>query len=98
LSQTISHPRGGQKPRKILLIAGIADHAFDSAASDVEGGDQGLCAVAAILEFASLDLAGFHRQSRCNALQGLNAGHLVDRDRAMPLTADGCGLVNFTNF
>ena len=70
--------QGVEKPRKILLTAGVTDHAFDGAECDVESGDQGLCAVAAILEFTPLDLAGFHRQSGRDALQGLDAGHLVN--------------------
>src|SRR5271154_2188177 len=72
-----------EKTSKVLLGAGAAD--------------QGLRAVAAILEFAPLDLARLHRQSRCDALQRLNAGHLVDRDCAMALVGAGCGLVNLTN-
>jgi hypothetical protein len=32
-----------------------------------------------------------------DALQRLNAGHLVDRDCAMALVGAGCGLVNLTD-
>src|SRR6516165_5495032 len=63
----------------------------------IETGDQSLRAVAAILEFAPLDLARLHRQPRRDALQRLNAGHLVDRDCAMAFVGAGCGLVNLTD-
>ncbi len=72
-----------EKSGEILLGARVTDHASDLAGGDVERGDQGLSAMAAVLELTPLDLAGHHRQSRRDALQGLNAGHLVDRDRAM---------------
>ena len=45
--------------------------------------------MAAVLELTPLDLAGHHRQSRRDALQGANAGHLVDRDRAMDVISAG---------
>jgi hypothetical protein len=69
----------------------------DFADRDIETGDQGLRAVVAILEFAPLDLARLHRQPRRDALQRLNAGHLVDRDCAMALVGAGRGLVNLTD-
>src|SRR6266852_926335 len=83
-----------EKSREILLRAGIADHAFDLAGGNIEGGDQGLSAVAAVLELTPLDLARHHRQPRCDALQGLDAGHLVDGDRAMGVIGGGRSLVN----
>src|SRR5580700_3353122 len=86
-----------EKTCKILLGPPVADHACDLAAGDIEAGDQGLRAVAAILELAPLDLAGLHRQSRRGTLQGLNAGHLVDRDRAMAVIGTGRGLVNLAD-
>jgi hypothetical protein len=89
--------QGIEKSRKILLGPGIADHPGDFADRDIESRDQGLRAVAAILELAPLDLAGLHWQSRRGALQGLNAGHLVDRDRAMAVIGAGCGLVNLAD-
>src|ERR1700676_312643 len=89
--------QGVEKTCKVLLGPGVADHPGDFADRDIETGDQGLRAVAAILEFAPLDLAGLHWQSRRGALQGLNAGHLVDRDRAMAVIGAGCGLVNLTD-
>jgi hypothetical protein len=89
--------QGVEKTSEVLLGAGVADHPDDFADRDIETGDQGLRAVAAILEFAPLDLARLHRQSRCDALQRLNAGHLVDRDCAMALVGAGCGLVYLTN-
>src|SRR6516225_5539730 len=79
LSQTISHRvLAAALLSKVLLGPGVADHPGDFADRDIETGDQGLRAVAAILEFAPLDLARLHRQPRRDALQRLNAGHLVD--------------------
>src|SRR5262252_5156160 len=89
--------QGVEKTSKVLLGPGVADHPGDFADRNIETGDQGLRAVAAILEFAPLDLARLHRQLRRGALQRLNAGHLVDRDCAMALVGAGCGLVNLTD-
>src|ERR1700732_2027113 len=86
-----------EKTCKILLVPRVADHPGDFADRDIESRDQGLRAVAAILELAPLDLARLHWQSRRGALQGLNAGHFVDRERAMALLGAGCGLVNLTD-
>src|ERR1700683_2608806 len=86
-----------EKSCKILLGPGVADDCADLAGGDIETGDQGLRAVAAIFELAALDLARLHRQSRRGALQGLNAGHLVDRYRAMAVIGTGCGLVNLAD-
>jgi len=44
---------------EILFGPRVADHPGDFADRDIESGDQGLRAVAAILELAPLDLAGF---------------------------------------
>src|SRR6516164_9336169 len=89
--------QGVEKTSKVLLGPGVADHPGDFADRDIETGDQGLRAVAAILEFAPLDLARLHRQPRRDALQRLNARHLVDRDCAMALVGAGCRLVNLTD-
>src|SRR5262245_28405766 len=95
-----SDVRGGarqqaaEKARKILFGPGIADHALDLAGGDVEGGNQGLSAMAAVLELTPFDLAWHHRQSRRDALKGLDAGHLVDRDGAMAVIRGGRGLVD----
>src|SRR6516165_809881 len=89
--------QGVEKTSKVLLGPGVADHPGDFADRDVETGDQGLSAVAAILEFAPLDLARLHRQPRRDALQRLNARHLVDRDCAMALVGAGCRLVDLTD-
>src|SRR3977135_244027 len=86
-----------EKSREVLLSPGVTDHPLDLAGGDVESGDQGLSAVAAVLELASLDLARHHRQPRRDALQGLNAGHLVDRNRAVGVVGAGSGLVNLTD-
>src|ERR1700704_5299996 len=89
--------QGVEKTCKVLLGPSVADHPGDFADRDIETGDQGLRAVTAILEFAPLDLARLHRQPRRDALQRLNAGHLVDRDCAMALVGAGCGLVDLTD-
>src|SRR6202166_3058814 len=89
--------QGVEKSCTILLGPGVADHPGHFAVRDIKGCDQGLSAVAAILELAPLDPARLDRQSRRGALQGLNAGHLVDRDRAMAVIGAGCGLVNLTD-
>jgi hypothetical protein len=86
-----------EKSREILFGPPIADHAFDLAGGDVEGGDQGLRAMAAVLELAPLDLAWQHRQPWRDALQRLNAGHLVDGNRAMGVVGAGRGLVNLAD-
>jgi hypothetical protein len=102
LSHTIFHRVSGpalfsrafEEAREVLLAAGIADHAFDLAGGDVEGGDQGLGPVTAVFEFMPLDLARHHRQVRRNPFQGLDAGLLVDGDRAMGVIGIGRGLVH----
>src|ERR1700676_4451524 len=47
--------QAAEKSGEILLCTRVADHAFDLAGGDVEGSDQGLSAVAAVLELAPLD-------------------------------------------
>jgi len=59
-----------------------------------EGGDQGLGPVTAVFELMPLDLARHHRQVRRNPLPGLDAGLLVDGDRAMSVVCIGRGLVH----
>ena len=92
-----STQHAAEKSREIPFGPGIADHAFDLAGGDVEGGDQGLSAVAAVLELTPLDLARHHRQPWRDALQRLNAGHLVDRNRAMGVVGPGRSLVNLAD-
>src|SRR5215470_14942419 len=65
--------QGVEKTSKVLLGPGVADHPGDFAGRDIETGDQGLRAVAAILEFAPLDHARLHRQPWRDALQCLTA-------------------------
>src|SRR5579864_1331683 len=89
--------QAAEKSGEILLGARVAAHAFDLAGGDIEGSDQGLSAVAAILELAPLDLAGHHRQPRRDALQRLNAGHLVDRDRAVGVISAGRSFVGLAD-
>ena len=102
LSQTMSHRVSGaallsrlpKNRAKVLLAAGIADHARDLTGGDVEGGDQRLGAVTAVFELVPFDLVGHHRQARRNALQGLDASLLVDGDRAVGLIGPVCSLVD----
>src|SRR5579863_3534798 len=86
--------QAAEKPCEVILRPGIADHAFDCAGGDVEGGDQGLSAMTAVLELTPFDLARHHRQPGGDALQGLNAGHLVDGDRATGVIGGSRSLVN----
>src|SRR6266581_890201 len=86
-----------EKSCEILLGPGLADRPLDLAGGDVEGGDQGLSAMAAVLELAPLDLARHHRQPRRDALQRLNACHLVDGNRAMGVVGAGRSLVNLAD-
>src|SRR3712207_5391216 len=74
-----------QKGREVRLRAPVADPALDLTAGHIETGDQRLRAVAAVLELATLDLALAHRPARGDALQRLDAAHLVDGHRAHPL-------------
>ncbi len=62
----------------------FADRALERAGGDIEGGDERLRAVALVFELPALDLARLHRQAGGQALQGLDAGHLIDRERAHP--------------
>src|SRR5258708_7860167 len=64
---------------------------------DVEGGDQALSAVAGVLDLPPLDLARHHRQSRRDALQRLNAGHLVDGNGATSVIGAGCSLIDLAD-
>src|SRR3974390_1808545 len=89
--------QAAQKPCEILFSPGVANNALNLSGSDVESGDQGLSAMALVLELAAFDLARHHRQARRNALQGLNAGHFVDGDRAVSVISPGRGLVNSTD-
>src|SRR5229473_4355458 len=89
--------QAAEKSCEILLGPPRADHPLDLAGGDVEGGDQGLRAVAAILELAPLNLAWRHRQPRRDALQRLNAGHLVDGNRAMGLIGSCRSLVDLAD-
>ena len=73
----------------VLLGAPVADHALDPAAHHIKAGDQGLGAMALILELAPLDPTGAHRQVQGDALQRLDAGSLIDRHRADLLLGSG---------
>src|SRR5205085_6026028 len=52
--------QAAEKARKILFSSGVADHTFDLAGGNVEGRNQGLSAMAAVLELTPLDLARRH--------------------------------------
>jgi len=41
-----------EKPREILFRPGVADDTLNLASGDIEGGDQGLSAMALVFEFA----------------------------------------------
>src|SRR5712691_12107846 len=89
--------QAAEKSCEILLGPPRADHPLDLAGGDVEGREQGLRAVAAILELAPLDLAWRHRQPRRDALQCLDTGHLVDGHRAVGFIGSGRSLVDRTD-
>ena len=72
-----------EEASEVFFVAGVADLPDDLSRGDVEGGDQRLGAVAAVFELAALDPAWRHRPVWGDALKGLNAGHLVDRNRAV---------------
>jgi len=67
---------------EVLFGAPGANLADDLAGGDIEAGDQALGAMADILVLAALDAPGAHRQPGRGALQGLDSGHLVERDGA----------------
>src|SRR4051794_34703726 len=85
LSQTISIWCRGRRCSvcEVLLGPVVADDPSDLAGSNVKGGDQGLSAITTVLDPPPLDLARLHRPSRCDPLHGLNAGLLVDGNRAV---------------
>jgi len=64
----------------VFFGARVADDALNLAGGDVERRYQSLRAMALVLVFATFDLGWLHGQARRGALQGLHAGHLVDRD------------------
>ena len=86
--------QAAEKARKILFGPGIADHPFDLAGGNVEGRNQSLSTVAAVLELTPLDLARCHRQPWRDAFKGLDAGHLVDGDGTMGVIGGGRGFVD----
>lgn len=67
---------------KVLLRAALANRALHPPGRDVEAGDHGLGAVAAILELLPLHMPWLERQGRRGLLQRLHPGQLVDRHRA----------------
>lgn len=71
----LDHPL--DKAGEVRLGACVSDPSTHLAGGDLEGGDQGLGAVASVLELHGHRLAGRHRQVRSQAFQGLNRGHLV---------------------
>ena len=75
---------GVEEGCEVGFSAAFADRALERAGGDIEGGDERLRAVALVLELPALDLARLHRQAGGQALQGLDAGHFIDRERAHP--------------
>ncbi len=69
-----------QEDGEVLFGAPRANAAYDRAGCNVEGGDQGLGAVADILILPPLDPARGEPQAGRGALKRLDAGHLVDRN------------------
>jgi hypothetical protein len=86
-----------EKAGEILFSPGVSDHAFDPAGGDIEGGNQGLSAMPPVFELSPLDLTRQHRQARRDALERLNAGHLVHRDRAVSVVGASGGLVDLAD-
>ena len=75
---------GVEEGCEVRFGAAFADRALERSAGNIEGGDEGLRAVALVFELPARDLARLHRQGGGQVLQGLDAGHLIDRERAHP--------------
>ena len=96
-------PRRGWRGRRkqirhecgeVRLGACIADRGADRAGCDIEPRDHGDCAMAFVFEFSPLDVAWLHRQSFGGAFQGLDAGHLINRNGLAALFGLGrCRLI-----
>ena len=90
LSQTIFQPeafssRGEQRfqvSHEICLGTAVSNGALHFAGNNIEGGNQGLRAVADIFELAPFYLPWLHGQGGCGAFKRLNAGHLIDGNGA----------------
>jgi hypothetical protein len=80
-----------QERHEIRFGAGISDRATDLAGGDVERADQGFRAMPDVLELPPLDVSRLHRQALGGSFQGLDAGHLVDRDGLHALLGGGGG-------
>ena len=78
---------------KVLLGTTLADRALNLPGGDVEAGDQGLGAVAAVLELLPLHLPRLERQGRRDLLERLHPGHFVDRHRTYRRIGRGGGLL-----
>ena len=85
--------RGGEqilhKGDEILFGAGIADRATDRSGGDVESGDQGFRAMPDVFEFTPFDMPWLHGQAFGGPFQGLDPGHLVDRNGLTTLFGHG---------
>lgn len=94
------HP--GEVPGEILLGASLSDISEYLTGGHIEATDQSLRAVANIFKLLTFDAPGPHRQGRSCALQGLNTGHLIDRNRfgaaLGPLGGEPIGLANVMAF
>ena len=71
----------GDETAEILFGAGLPAVGVDAAHGHAQCRAQGLCPVALVLELPCERLARRQRQVGGDALQGLNAGHLINRER-----------------
>jgi hypothetical protein len=72
-----------RKRAKSFPDQGIPDHALELASGDIEGSNHDLGVLPAIFELSPLGPSAGRR----DALQGLNAGHLVHQDRGVRVAA-----------
>lgn len=97
LSVWRSFQKAVEKGGEICFGTAIADCFTHFAGDDIEGGNQGLGAVAPVFKFLSLDLPGPHWQRRRQPFQRLDTGHFVDRDRADRIRIRQRAAVDLTN-
>ena len=79
------------EPDEVLFGAGIADRATDLAGGDIERRDQGFRAMADVFELPPFDVARLHWQTFRGPFQGLDAGHLVNRNSPAALFGQSGG-------
>ena len=94
LSLRVCRDRLSDMIDKIFFRSGLAHGgANDLTGGHFQVGDQGLGPVADVLELTSFYLSRFHRLGRMLALQGLDAGHLVETHGVRALLMQLRGLV-----